>query len=155
MSPEHPQTVPGEPASAPALSRPQTSSGWSVASSPPNSPMSPMMAEGSVTLKAVLQKSIVLLRVPRGAPLEEVRARLQDKFTAQEGVHLARAFVIGWVPPAAAAMGMATGRLRASSVSGSGTQALRYVYTEEEWQAALEACAGGKMTVRLFNPQTQ
>ncbi|PIL35468.1 hypothetical protein GSI_02195 [Ganoderma sinense ZZ0214-1] len=152
-SPKRPQTAPlGEPASAPALSRPQTS--WSIASSPPGSPMSPPMTEGSVTLKAVLQESIVLLRVPRGASLEEVRARLRDKFAAQEGVQLSRGFVVGWVP---SGVGNATvnGRPRASSVSGMGAQALRYVYTEEEWQAALDACAGGKMTVRLFNPQMQ
>ncbi|PIL28476.1 hypothetical protein GSI_08514 [Ganoderma sinense ZZ0214-1] len=94
-SPKWPQTAPlGEPASAPALSRPQTS--WSIASSPPGSPMSPPMTEGSVTLKAVLQESIVL-RVLRGAPLEEVRARLRDKFAAQEGVQFSRGFVVRWV----------------------------------------------------------
>ena len=94
----------------------------------------------------------MLLRVPCGAPLEEVRMRLRDKFAAQEGVQLSRGFVVGWVP---SGVGNATvgGRPRASSVSAMGSQALRYVYTEEEWQAAVDACAGGKMTVRLFNPQ--
>ena len=161
MSPEHPQTVPGEPASAPALSRPQTSSGWSVASSPPDSPMSPMMAEGSVTLKAVLQESIVLLRISRSMALAEVRTRLRDKFAAQEGVQLSSAFVIGWAPSATQPGGggvasVLRGRPRSNSASSVGTlnpQALRYVRGEQDWRAAVAACAGGKMTIRLFNAQ--
>ena len=116
--------------------------------------------EGSVTLKAVLQESIVLLRVPCGAPLEEVRMRLRDKFAAQEGVQLSSAFVIGWAPSATQPSGVAAlavrGRPRSNSASSVGTlnpQALRYVYGEQEWRAAVAACAGGKMTIRLFNAQ--
>ena len=48
------------------------------------------------------------------------------------------------------------GRPRANSASSVGAlnpQALRYVYSEEEWAAALRACVGGKMTIRLFNAQ--
>ena len=125
------------------------------ASSQPNSPMTE-----SITLKAVLQESIVLLRVPRAAPLQEVRTRLRDKFAVQEGVQLSRAFVVGWAPSAGgggvAGLAALRGRPRSNSASSVGTlnpQALRYVYTEQEWRAAVDACAGGKMTIRLFNAQ--
>ncbi|TBU45686.1 hypothetical protein BD309DRAFT_989365 [Dichomitus squalens] len=164
--PWSPPTIPGlddRPTSVPVSAPPvRSDTSWSMnlgASSPPNSPMA--MTE-SITLKAVLQESIVLLRVPRAAPLQEVRTRLRDKFAAQEGVQLSRAFVVGWAPsasqPGGGVAGMAAlrGRPRSNSASSVGTlnpQALRYVYTEQEWRAAVDACAGGKMTIRLFNAQ--
>ena len=124
----------------------------------PATPASPAPGPGeSVTLKAVLNESIVLLRVARGAPLADVRQRLRDKFAAQEGVQLSRAFVVGWAPAGSAGgVGGLRGRPRANSASSVGAlspQALRYVYTEDEWAAALAACVGGKMTIRLFNAQ--
>lgn len=93
-------------------------------------------------------------------PLTEVRDRLRDKLAVQEGLKLTPTFVIGWAPPDSAGAGgrggllALRGRPRSNSASSVGSlspQSLRYVYTEQDWQAALAACAGGKMTVRLFN----
>ncbi|KAI0636040.1 hypothetical protein C8Q77DRAFT_1051518 [Trametes polyzona] len=127
---------------------------------PPQGGYSSPAATESVTLKAVLHDSIVLLRIARGAPLADVRTRLRDKLAVQEGVKLLPSFVIGWAPPLppAAKGGLLAlrGRPRSNSASSVGSlspQALRYVYTEQDWQAAVAACAGGKMTVRLFNAQ--
>ncbi|KAI0367988.1 hypothetical protein BV20DRAFT_969822 [Pilatotrama ljubarskyi] len=129
------------------------------ASPPPTTPNSPTGTE-SLTLKAVLHESIVLLRVSRTWPLLEVRERLREKLAVQEGVKLLPSFVIGWAPPvpARAAGGLLAlrGRPRSNSASSAGSlspASLRYVYTEQDWQAALAACASGKMTVRLFNAQ--
>ena len=90
-----------------------------------------------------------------------MRERLRDKFAGQEGVKLTPSFVIGWAPPSAAAGAGGPGGLlalrgrprsnSASSVGSMSPQALRYVYSEQDWQAALASCTGGKMTVRLFN----
>lgn len=110
-------------------------------------------------MKAVLSDSIVLLRIARGASLQDTRARLHDKFAVQEGLKLLPSFVIGWAPPAPPKAGgllALRGRPRSNSASSVGSlspQSLRYVYTEQDWQAALAACASGKMTVRLFNAQ--
>ena len=137
-----------------------TPSSLSITGSPPSSPHGP--SSESITLKAVLQESIVLLRIPRNAPLAEVRTRIRDKFAAQEGVQLSSAFAIGWAPSpvgGGGAVGLGVGgrgRPRSNSASSVGTmnpQALRYVYSEQEWRAAVGACAGGKMTIRLFNAQ--
>ncbi|KAI0359741.1 hypothetical protein OH77DRAFT_860564 [Trametes cingulata] len=128
-------------------------------SPPPTTPGSPAGTE-SLTLKAVLHDSIVLLRISRTSPLQEVRERLREKLAVQEGMKLLPSFVIGWAPPvpARAASGLLAlrGRPRSNSASSVGSlspASLRYVYTEQDWQAALAACAGGKMTVRLFNAQ--
>ncbi|KAI9000450.1 hypothetical protein BD414DRAFT_960 [Trametes punicea] len=159
-----PSTPPASPPISPSLSsaRPTGMPVRASTSPTPKSPGTPTGAE-SLTLKAILNSSIVLLRVARSAPLAEVRERLRDKLAFQEGVKLTPTFVIGWAPPGAAAAGPGTreggplalrGRPRSNSASSVGSlnpQALRYVYTEQDWQAALAACPGGKMTVRLFN----
>ncbi|KAI0719415.1 hypothetical protein C8T65DRAFT_736741 [Cerioporus squamosus] len=150
-------TYPVPPRTPPPV-RPSTSgSTTGFAASPPRSPST---ATESLTVKAILQDSIVLLRIPRSAPLQEVRARIRDKFAVQEGVQLSSAFVIGWAPSATQPSGVAAlsvrGRPRSNSASSVGTlnpQSLRYVYGEQEWRAAVAACAGGKMTIRLFNAQ--
>ncbi|KAI0749668.1 hypothetical protein C8Q80DRAFT_1269512 [Daedaleopsis nitida] len=159
-----PWSQPSTPIPCPA--RPSTSGGIvsipsspgtiSSAGSPPGSPQSTTVE--SITLKAVLQESIVLLRISRTAPLEELRTRLRDKFAVQEGVQLSSAFAIGWAPQAGGprAGGGMHGRPRSNSASSVGSMnphALRYVYEESEWRAAVAACAGGKMTIRLFNAQ--
>ncbi|KAH9945082.1 uncharacterized protein BXZ73DRAFT_86653 [Epithele typhae] len=134
---------------------PPTTPGQNTRALPSASPTSPA-PEGSVTLKAVLHESIVLLRVARGAPLADVRQRLRDKFAAQEGVTLAPTFVVGWAPAPAPGAASLRGRPRSNSASSVGAlppHALRYVYSDAEWAVAVAACQGGKMTIRLFNAQ--
>ena len=156
---EHSEPAYPVPPRTPPPARPSTSgsmtstSGYAV--SPPTSPST---ASESLTVKAILHDSIVLLRIPRAAPLPDVRTRIRDKFAVQEGVQLSSAFVIGWAPPATQPAGVAAmrGRPRSNSASSVGTlnpQALRYVRGEQDWRAAVAACAGGKMTIRLFNAQ--
>ncbi|KAH9847689.1 hypothetical protein C2E23DRAFT_491578 [Lenzites betulinus] len=155
-------SYPTSPSSVPALS-PSSPPAHAYASpaSPAAHPTSPTATE-SVTLKAVLHDSIVLVRIARGASLLEVRDRLREKFAVQEGVRLLPSFVIGWAPPVPPTRGGPNGVLAlrgrprsnsASSVGSLNPQALRYLYSEQDWQTVLTACAGGKMTVRLFNAQ--
>ncbi|KAI0715475.1 hypothetical protein C8T65DRAFT_738573 [Cerioporus squamosus] len=149
------------PSRTPPPVRPSTSgSTTSTRGFAGSSPSSPLTATQSLTVKAILQDSLVLLRIPRSAPLQEVRVRIRDKFAVQEGVQLSSPFVIGWVPSATQPSGVAAlsvrGRPRSNSASSVGTlnpQSLRYVYVEQERRAAVTACAGGKMTIRLFNAQ--
>ncbi|KAI0787556.1 hypothetical protein C8Q74DRAFT_1348564 [Fomes fomentarius] len=158
--PTTPATAPARRSSRPStsggiVSTPSTPSTSGIAGSPPTSPFGP--SSESITLKAVLQGSIVLLRISRSMPLSEVRTRLRDKFAAQEGVQLSHAFVIGWAPSPTQPGGVLRGRPRSNSASSVGSMnpsALRYVYQEQEWRAAVAACAGGKMTIRLFNAQS-
>ncbi|KAI0833617.1 hypothetical protein BC628DRAFT_1414378 [Trametes gibbosa] len=157
-------STPSSPVSLPPSSPVSPTSPFSHALASPVSPVpyptSPITTE-NVTLKAVLHDSIVLVRIARGASLLEVRDRLREKFAVQEGVKLLPSFVIGWAPPAPARGGAGgllalRGRPRSNSASSVGSlnpQALRYLYSEQDWQVVLEACAGGKMTVRLFNAQ--
>ena len=156
-----------ESASAFASPRTHTSSGHASTAASPSSPTSPastasfaLAGAEHFTVKAVREDSIVLLRAAYAMPLAQVRARLRDKFAVQEGVQLSRAFVVGWAPSAGgggvAGLAALRGRPRSNSASSVGTlnpQALRYVRGEQDWRAAVAACAGGKMTIRLFNAQ--
>ncbi|RPD74922.1 hypothetical protein L226DRAFT_68775 [Lentinus tigrinus ALCF2SS1-7] len=158
---EHSEPAYVVPPRTPPPVRPSTSGSMTSSNGFPGSPPnSPTTATESLTVKAILQDSIVLLRILRAAPLEEVRTRIRDKFAVQEGVQLSNAFVIGWAPAATQPSGVAAlsvrGRPRSNSASSVGTlnpQALRYVRGEQEWRTAVASCAGGKMTIRLFNAQ--
>jgi hypothetical protein len=52
-----------------------------------------------VTVKAVLDNSIVVFRVRRDTPLAELRRRVHDKFARTEGIALHGAFALAYVVP--------------------------------------------------------
>ncbi|OCH88583.1 hypothetical protein OBBRIDRAFT_81853 [Obba rivulosa] len=106
----------------------------------------------TLTVKVMLQDSIVLLRTAYTTPLADVRARIREKFAKQEECHLGDAFAIGYFPPAHLAYDdQAAGRRsRSHSVSSlASTNALRYISSDDDWQTALTNCSG-KLTIRLF-----
>ncbi|KZT01409.1 uncharacterized protein LAESUDRAFT_815919 [Laetiporus sulphureus 93-53] len=105
----------------------------------------------SITVKAILDDSIVLVRVSCSMSFLEVRARIQEKFANQEGIPLPDRFAIAYAPPVDRAR-YARGRARSNSAStvGSGqVQPLRYIASDEEWHTAVVGCAS-KLTVRIF-----
>ncbi|PCH42072.1 hypothetical protein WOLCODRAFT_137675 [Wolfiporia cocos MD-104 SS10] len=142
---------------------------WSEPGSAPDSPARPGSASTSVTsptslsgghetitIKAMLNDSIVLLRAGLATPLAEVRERLRDKFARQEGVPLPETFVIGYVPQGERAR-QGSGRARSNSCSTVGTEnvnLLRFVSSDEEWQTAVAGCAA-KLTIRVFHTRPQ
>ncbi|KAA1477181.1 hypothetical protein DENSPDRAFT_844366 [Dentipellis sp. KUC8613] len=126
-------------------------------SSPLTSPSAPQ-ADGdagapALVIKAAFNDAIVVFRVPRGAALADVRARLYDRLVREEGLMLGREFRVAFVPPAGG-----TGRPRAGSVgtmvtvsSVATVGAGREVRTEAEWEEAVGSVGvGAKVVLRIF-----
>ena len=131
----------------------------SVASFASTTPSSLSFFSDSVTIKAVLQDSIVLVRAKTSTPLSELRVKIREKFASQEGITLTDNFTIGFNPAVTAAddrsKGLtAKGRPRSQSTSAM-TQSrsqprLRFLIYEEDWQQAATN-SPGKLTLHIFD----
>ncbi|KAF7325746.1 hypothetical protein MKEN_00425000 [Mycena kentingensis (nom. inval.)] len=92
-----------------------------------------------LAIKAVHQNAIILLRVEEeDVGLEEVRARLRDKFQTQEGVELGDKFKMEYIIPAS---------LTKASKSTEGA----IIETEEEWARLRASLDGAKLTLRVMD----
>lgn len=138
--------LPWTPPISPSLSYATLSDTASTAS-----PNSSVTSGESLTVKVILEETIVLLRVPLQVSLAELRGRICEKYAKQEGLQIFPSFVIGCIPlPSERAM-FVKGRPRSNSTSSnSALQSVRYITTEAEWRFAVENCIG-KLSIRLFN----
>jgi hypothetical protein len=117
------------------------------------SPQSPMavtptlqgvpLGSQMVTVKAVLDNSIVVFRVRRDTPLEDLRRRVHDKFARTEGIALHGAFAMANVVP--------IDNRRASSISRESLSHAVPIQYEEDWATAVADC-GMKITLRVYYP---
>ena len=117
------------------------------------SPQSPMavtptlqgvpLGSQMVTVKAVLDNSIVVFRVRRDTPLEDLRRRVHDKFARTEGIALHGAFALAHVVP--------VDNRRASSISGDSLLHAVPIRYEKDWETAVADC-GLKITLRVYYP---
>jgi hypothetical protein len=109
----------------------------------------------AVAIKAVLNDSIVKFRIDRSAPLQDVRAKLYEKFVKEQDVPLSVSFSLAYQPASGGRL-MAlkyAGRTRSNSVSSVGTldsNHLRYIFSEKEWQDAM-SCCGAKLNLHVFS----
>jgi len=130
----------------------------------PSSPISPTEScnfPSTFTIKAVKEDAIVLLRADSTMIWKDIRAKIAEKFEAQEGSPLTKSFLIGYVPvtPANVAVQPANGRVergrpRASSTSSVGLlQArggMRTINSDEEWQKVIST-SNGKLALRILD----
>lgn len=89
-----------------------------------------------VTVKAVLDNSIVVFRVRRDTPLADLRRRVHDKFVRTEGIALHGAFALAYVSTVDS-----KGARRVSSMSNDSSSARALpIRNEEDWAAAMVEC---------------
>jgi hypothetical protein len=97
-----------------------------------------------VTVKAVLDNSIVVFRVRRDTPLADLRRRVHDKFVRTEGIALHGAFALAYVIPVDS-----KGARRVSSMSSDSSARAMPIQDEEDWANAVAEC-GLKITLRIY-----
>lgn len=100
-----------------------------------------------VTVKAVHNESIILLRVIRDSDLAEVRNKIKEKFSSQEKLVLTESFTLAVVLPTARSP---TPGGMSNSLSSAGGQ-LKLILTDNDWQRALTVTDGSKITVRVLD----
>ena len=134
---------------------------WSPTNSvsPRDSMISLSPSQGSnpdtLTIKAVRYDSIVLLRGAHSMTLLQIREKIREKFSSTDGPPLTDAFTLGFAPTASEAdRGKSVyNRPRSQSTSALREPArprLRFISSEDDWQAALSTCTG-KITVHVFD----
>jgi len=109
-------------------------------------------ASGALVIKAAHNNSIILLRAPRDISFAEMRQRVSDKFTRQEGVRLTSAFTIAFVVPSVTNQA----RQRSDSLSSVRTSfdlmQMRLIISESEWERVISSIEGsGKLTLRVLD----
>ncbi|KAG0702470.1 hypothetical protein DFH29DRAFT_830354 [Suillus ampliporus] len=115
-------------------------------------------SDGSaISIKALYENNIIMLRVPRSLSFTEVRHRLYDKFVRQEGVPLSESFVVALLVPAPA-IEKSGGRPYAGSISSAAAAdkdnvVLQFVKSNDDWDQAI--CKyGNKVLVRVIGSRT-
>lgn len=99
-----------------------------------------------VTIKAVLDNSIVVFRARRDTPLADLRRRVHDKFVRTEGIALHGEFALAYVIPVDS-----KGAKRASSMSNDSAVPAMPIWNEQDWAMAVAEC-GLKITLRVYYP---
>ena len=90
-----------------------------------------LVSSGSISIKAIHDSCIILLRVSRQIGLAEVRQRLNDKFTNQEKIPLPHTYDVIFVPP----------------TSQSDVQVITL---DSDWEQLKSSLQGNKMTLRIL-----
>jgi hypothetical protein len=134
-----------------ALHRPWARQSLSRSSSPQTSvSFLPSMAEDeTLVVKAVLEDAIVMFRTVPEVSLAEVCQRVHEKFARTEVVPQRGAVALAYVPPAAG-----TGAKRVSTVSSTSTRSSDWarampLRSEGDWENAVAANCGPKITLRV------
>ncbi|KAF8802483.1 hypothetical protein BYT27DRAFT_7196676 [Phlegmacium glaucopus] len=105
----------------------------------------------SVSIKAIHNTSIILLRVSRGIGLADVRQRLYNKFIGQEGIPLSEAYNIAFVPPNPALTGT---HLQSASVTSANRMDAQLITLESDWEQIVTSLQGNKITLRILDIPT-
>lgn len=116
-------------------------SSWSTASS----------HEGTVlSIKAMHEESIVMLRIPRILPFAELRQKIYDKFVHQEKSPISESFAIAVLVPSPSERAGGGRERRGSLSSCDGKKgALHFVASQEEWEQAITRY-GTKLLLRII-----
>ncbi|KAG1722572.1 hypothetical protein EDB19DRAFT_1954786 [Suillus lakei] len=108
-------------------------------------------SDGSaISIKALHENHIIMLRVPRSLSFTEVRQRLYDKFVRQEGVPLSESFVVAiLVPPPV--IEKSGGRPYTASFSSMADKdsVLHFVKSNDDWDRAIYKY-GNKVLLRVI-----
>ncbi|KAF8896111.1 hypothetical protein BD779DRAFT_1494038, partial [Infundibulicybe gibba] len=120
------------PANTLAVSSPQSPLSFSFSAFSDISTLS--SATNNVSIKAVHNNSIIVLRVARDATFEEVRRRLYNKFVGQEGVPLSHSFTVAFMHPQPAVPQSVRTRSRSNSVSSVAERTeMSFITSQPEW----------------------
>ena len=122
-----------------ALNRPPSPT-FSSLSNSTSSTTSNLSPADSISIKAIHDTSIILLRVPRGIEFAEVRQRLHDKFICQEGIPLSRTYDVVLIPP---------NPPPACSVTSADQTDVEVITSESEWEQLMSTLQGNKITLRI------
>lgn len=148
-----------------SAARPSSSGGRPGSSSlarPGSRPGSSAGPDSQLSIKAAHNNAIIYLRASRSLTFAELRRRLYDKFTGQEGVPLSHDFTVAFhAPPAEAPVSEAAarlgvragaGRTRSSSLS-AGVVAMEFLNSQAEWERALQNvdAESGKVHLRILD----
>ncbi|KAG1866205.1 hypothetical protein F4604DRAFT_1779321 [Suillus subluteus] len=108
-------------------------------------------SDGSaISIKALHENHIIMLRVPQALSFTEVRQRLYDKFVRQEGVPLSESFVVAiLVPPPV--IEKSGGRPYTASFSSMADKdsVLHFVKSNDDWDRAISKY-GNKVLLRVI-----
>jgi hypothetical protein len=96
-----------------------------------------------ISIKAIHNTCIILLRVSRGIGFAEVRQRLYNKFIGQEGIPLSQAFTVGFVSPNPAPCSTLANRTNAQPIT-----------LESDWEQLMSTVQGHKITLRILDVPT-
>lgn len=111
----------------------------------------------TLSIKAALHDSIVMLRASRDLEFSELRRRIFNKFVGQEGVPLSKDFTVAVVvaqanSPIAHLRGPATEtRKRSSSVTSLDNTAMRIIGCQGDWETVAYLTEGTKLTLHILN----
>ena len=98
---------------------------------------STLLPTDSITIKAIHDTSIILLRVARGMEFAEVKQRLCNKFIGQEGIPLSQTYNVVFVPPPAA-----------------NRTDVQMIISESDWEELMSTVQGNKITLRIQDDST-
>ncbi|KAH7884755.1 hypothetical protein F5I97DRAFT_1929589 [Phlebopus sp. FC_14] len=107
----------------------------------------------NISIKAMHEDNIIMLRIPRHLPFREVREKIYDKFVQTDRSPISKSFAIAFLvqPPSDTSSGV---RSRAGSLSSLGAPetrkaGLHFVASQDEWDQAI-AHFGTKVSLRII-----
>ncbi|KAG1821060.1 uncharacterized protein BJ212DRAFT_1478159 [Suillus subaureus] len=109
-------------------------------------------SDGSaISIKALHENNIIMLRVPQALCFTEVRQRLYDKFVRQEGVPLSESFVVAILvpPPVIEKSGGRHYAASFSSMADKDSVVLHFVKSNDDWDRAISKY-GNKVLLRVI-----
>ena len=104
----------------------------------PTTTTSSLLPSDSISIKAIHDTSIVLLRVSRHIGLAEVRQRLYDKFTNQEKIPLPHTYDVVFVPPTT------------STATTTSQTDVQVITLDSDWEQLKSSLQGNKITLRIL-----
>ncbi|KAH7927945.1 hypothetical protein BV22DRAFT_1084069 [Leucogyrophana mollusca] len=107
----------------------------------------------SISIKAMHENNIIMLRVPRFLPYEDVRQRIYSKFVGQEGSPLSESFAMSLLIPVATeqpgGVRPRTGSFSSAGGSDRDKARLQFISNHDDWEHAI-AQHGSKVLLRLI-----
>jgi len=100
---------------------------------------STLLPADPICIKAIYDTSIILLRVPRRIGFSEVRQRLYDKFTKQEGIPLSPTYNVVFVSPISPSAHSVTSANRTTVV----------ITLDSDWEQLMTTIQNNKITLRI------
>lgn len=107
-----------------------------------------------ISIKAMHEDNIVMLRVPRYITYDELRQKIYDKFISTDKSTICETFAIAVIEQALTEQVAVDGRPRADSMSSLGSApakgaTLRFISSQKKWDATA-ATHCGKLSLRII-----